>query len=764
MGAPRRKDIVASRRRTEDEGEEEDSLAAPIEDDSLSEGSAISDMDEDADGEDSEVSEVEAARRKAARTVPVNPTAKKSLNGKIAMPTIAPAKGKPPIAIALQDTQDMMNGMTIHDEAEEIRFEDMGKDVGDLVVPVNASAPVQDQSGRNESILDRRRREHEEYKKKREEDPAFVPNRGGFFMHDQRSAGMGQNGFRPAMRGRGRGRGGAGMMHPLAPQNAQTSGPADDLWKHDLHETVTEVPETASALPAKTFTGPALQLKTAQANIRNPPPNRSFSRSTHVGNVQVRVYISGMKDPIVFSAVPVKQHTRLPHHRPPLRRDKPVRVSITDCPIRYVFPHMDRSFVFIPRALRPNQQGFGRGGRGRGSFSTYGGFGSRRTSAYGGSNYTPSLAMSRRSSIARVASREGFISPAGSMMSRPQGAGYDAGKPVVRLPPMAQDIAMSQQATPRHPNFAPVVSLPPLTSYPPPQDPISHEHRPSTLPMHQPRPQKNVSVADIESPAFQPPQQQLQMPFHQQIPQHGQAQPGQYGPSDPNIYYQQQPPQHPQQLQPQHSHDVSLHPSQPSGTPLSQIPERAIHAQPFQPYPYHQGPPPPAFLPQQYPPPMFYYAPPPQSGAGLPPPFIPGQQYPYMAGPMAPHQPLPQDQQQMPMHMHPQPPSQQQEQHLQQPGSEEQQQQDSDAQATTPSGGMYAHESNGMVFYYDSAQMPPQGSQAPQQQQQPPPPPQVPMQPIPGMEAQGYMPAYVTGPGAPMVNGYYYPTAGYYPQ
>ncbi|KAK6720276.1 hypothetical protein SNK05_003384 [Fusarium graminearum] len=57
----------------------------------------------------------------------------------------------------------------------------------------------------------RRRQEHEDYKKKRDEDPAFVPNRGAFFMHDHRHAGPAANGFRPFGRGRGRGgRGGIG--------------------------------------------------------------------------------------------------------------------------------------------------------------------------------------------------------------------------------------------------------------------------------------------------------------------------------------------------------------------------------------------------------------------------------------------------------------------------------------------------------------------------------------------------------------------------
>lgn len=393
------------------------------------------------------------------------------------------------------------------------------------------------------------------------------------------------------------------------------------------------------------------QPKPAPSAPRAPPPNRSFSKSTRIGNVQVRVYMAGMQDAIIFSAVPVNQHTRLPHHRPPLRRDKPVRISLPDLPPRYIFPAMERSFIFIPRALRPNQQSFGRG-RGRGSFSGYVAFSSRRTSAHGGSVYSPSVAMSRRSSLAREVSRDGIISPAGSA-SNPLAANIESGKPIVRLPlPVEQRPGSTQQVV-NVLNSAPVVNLPLPQAYPLPQKPTFRENRPAPIPMHQPRPQKTVSVADIESPAslsFHPPQQQLQQPFHQQVPTQVNSQ----------MYPQDQP------LYP-HSRHPS-HPSQTSGgTPLSQIPERAIHAQPFQPYPYQQAP---NFYPPPYPQPLYYYLPPnvvptlgPSVGA---PTFVPGQQYQY-AVPVGP----------------PAPP----------------------ADSTTPAGTV-AHESNGMVYYYDSSQLP----------------------------------------------------------
>ncbi len=367
-----------------------------------------------------------------------------------------------------------------------------------------------------------------------------------------------------------------------------------------------------------------------------------------------------MSDPITFSAVPVNQHTRLPHHRPPLRRDKPVRISLPDKPPRYIFPAVDRSFIFIPRALRPNQQGFGRR-RSRGSYGPYGGLSSRKTSLYGGSNYSPSVAMSRRSSLAREVTRDGIVSPAGPALSQPTGAPVEFGKPVVRLPPASQqavDLSTTMEKVTSFDGVTPVRTLSQPQSYPLPQRPTFRENRPVPIPMHQPRPQKAVSVADIESPAgltFHQPQQQQQQPFHQQVPQQINGHPF---PQDLSIYNA-------------HSRHPS-HPSQAStGTPLSQIPERAIHAQPFQPFPYL---PPQGYYAQQYPAPAMFFYPPP--GGGSPsfnpamgpsvgaPAFVPSvPQYPFVV-PVSPA-------------------------------------------TADPAGqaGTVAHESNGMVYYYDASEL-----------------------------------------------------------
>ena len=152
MGAPRRKNLIA-RRRTDDDADEE---PAPLDD-----SSSISptDVEDDADGEGSGS---EGGKNDG------KPAPEKKQTG-LAMPA------------AMADTDAMMNGLQIlgKDDTATISFEDAGTE----------SSPAE-----------HRKKEHDEYKRRRDDDPAFVPNRGGFFMHDQRHA----NGV---LLGRGRGRG-----------------------------------------------------------------------------------------------------------------------------------------------------------------------------------------------------------------------------------------------------------------------------------------------------------------------------------------------------------------------------------------------------------------------------------------------------------------------------------------------------------------------------------------------------------------------------
>ncbi|KAI4261268.1 MAG: hypothetical protein L6R42_003526 [Xanthoria sp. 1 TBL-2021] len=655
MAGPRRKYLAASKRRVDEEGEDEEGpMVAGIDNDSMSEASAISDADDDADAEGSEISDVEVHQAAEQPTkAAVNGRSKPQPDARYPVKAAAP---KSSFAVMTNDTAAMMNGLQLGedmDDAEEIQFDDLAREghapaVASEPGPAPSLTPVTSPAS---NLTDKRRQEHEEYKKRRDADPSFVPNRGGFFMHDSRSVAQGRNGFRPFgnVRGKGRGRGTFAGPQPMASQASQASGLTGAPWAHDLHETVTQW-ESDSIATKNAHSTQHVPVVPSTSSVQGPPPpNRSFSRTTRIGKVQIRVSLSGMAEPIVISGIPVNQHTRLPHHRPPLRRDKPVRVSIPDMQVRYIFPSTDRSFIFIPRALRPNQQGFGRT-RARGSFNIgYGPLSSRRTSVYAGSGYSPSVALSRRSSLAREMATEGVISPSVSTLPRPHNMAAELGKPVVRLPPAAQQAPGIVAQGIENIRGIPIVNLP---AYPLPENPTYRENRPAPLPMHQPKPQKTVSVTDIESPAtfaFNPPQQHDQQPFHQQVPTQVM-----------NQVYQQEPSLYP------HSRHPS-HPSQASGgSPHPQLSERAAHAQPFQPYAYQQPPP---FLPQPYPPTLFYYPTSDQLHAAGPsvmaPAFVPGQPYPFSV-PVAPT-PL--------------------------------------ATEATAQPGTVAHESNGMVYYYDSSQL-----------------------------------------------------------
>jgi hypothetical protein len=459
-------------------------------------------------------------------------------------------------------------------------------------------------------------------------------------------------------------------MRPQPPDATKTA------WAHDLHDALegadarSGAPQQPaprsmpSAAPRSSIVAPV-----GQATVRN------YSTIRDLGHVQVRIQLPGMKDAVTYGNTLIKQYTKLPDHRPPLRRDKPVRISLPEKAPRYIFPAVDRSFIFIPRALRPNQQGFGRG---RSKLGSMGGYSSRRTSVFGGSVYSPSVAMSRRSSFARDF-RDNLVSPAGSV------------RPVVRLPNYGSHHstavntphAMSGHGTP-------VLNGPPMYHVHPPQKPTYRENWPANMPMHQPRPQKAVSVAGIESPAsnFQPPPQD-QQPFSYQLPPGVSASNGQ---PDPRSFYSQQP-----------------YPTQSAGTPLSNIPERAIHAPAFQPYQQ------PGFQPGA----QYYYPqmqPQYQPGPVIAPMVIQnGQQGSYLVPTIAPS----------PAGA-PQP--------VQQPQGQP---------------GVQQYEQNGMVFYYDPSQMY--------------------MQPAEGQGYGNYVMPGMAGmvTPAPESTGYYYPMPNgpvYYPQ
>lgn len=211
---PRRRKIIGHRRRVEDEAEEEGGPdALDLDDDSLTDGSIASDEHDQADDSDtSNVDEMSPTTPNAHKAVG-HGGAKRGLRGQ-SKGLMASKHAPTQIDAAVGDNEIMLNRLSLADKedtATEINFDDIEqegarKDAAPIVVSSDTASRDQ-----RMPLQDLKRREHEEYRRKRDEDPTFVPNRGGFFLHDHRHAGPSANGFRPFPRGaRGRGRGGFG--------------------------------------------------------------------------------------------------------------------------------------------------------------------------------------------------------------------------------------------------------------------------------------------------------------------------------------------------------------------------------------------------------------------------------------------------------------------------------------------------------------------------------------------------------------------------
>lgn len=209
----RRKHDIRLRKRREEEGEDDEGSNVPaVEDDSMSEESAISDGDEDGDGDVSEVSVVEAGNTakstQESRTSSHTPLENGGPGNSVA------GVGDSAKGTINNDTVAMINGLQVTSDESE----DKGTNFEDLTEPTEGIAyqpqDKQEATGQPISFAEQRRQEHEEYKKRRDADPAFVPNRGGFFMHDQRNSNGDQSGSRP-FGGKVRGKGRAGFVGPV---------------------------------------------------------------------------------------------------------------------------------------------------------------------------------------------------------------------------------------------------------------------------------------------------------------------------------------------------------------------------------------------------------------------------------------------------------------------------------------------------------------------------------------------------------------------
>lgn len=190
--APHRRHFGTSRRkRRDDDGEDEGSLAGDLEDDSLSEGSVDSQQeDEDADVEGSETEdEVPTAKTKDAK------------NGGREARSNSTSPIKPGLKSTVSDTEAMLNGLKVSDNPEEIQYDQLNQG-RELQTGRTPSAPPTEP--KRETLATRKRRDHDKYAKERDQNPAFVPTRGSFFLHDKRTTEMGSNNHRASNKGKSR--------------------------------------------------------------------------------------------------------------------------------------------------------------------------------------------------------------------------------------------------------------------------------------------------------------------------------------------------------------------------------------------------------------------------------------------------------------------------------------------------------------------------------------------------------------------------------
>ncbi|KAK8085250.1 CASC3/Barentsz eIF4AIII binding-domain-containing protein [Apiospora hydei] len=391
MAGPRRRKI-GHRRRVEDEGEDD----LDLDDDSLTDGSLASDDDDHANDSDTsnvdEVSPTSPATKKAGGTANSNGTAKAGVASS------APVAGSDTEKLSKSTSlSNSMSGLSISEQpgAQE---SGQGEDVNDSTsasksgAPIVVSSAIMDQP-QDGQPFERRRREHDEYRRRRDEDPSFVPNR------ERSSCTITDTPALPPM--------GSDLSgEEVGVEAAQVHNTADPTvsapWAHDMHEIVTEPAPSRQPRHTVAHSGHSMMddgppngdgfIPTCPSNAT--PINRTLSCEKHIGNVQVRVFLPQYKEPVVFSGHAVKQYT-----------SNACGASL--------------------------DLGLGRSAASPRRTSVFGG------SYYNGSVYSPSVALSRRSSIAPDLGRDYLLSPTGSAISRPP-MPLDAARPVVRLPPRVE--------------------------------------------------------------------------------------------------------------------------------------------------------------------------------------------------------------------------------------------------------------------------------------------------------------------------------------
>lgn len=204
MPTARRRNPVPRRRRRDDE-DGESSVAGDIEEFSMSEGSAISNAEDDGDIEGSDVS-AEDEDTSVLASLPA-PTKREEHTPKNTS-TSANGAAKAQLFKSTPDTEAMLLGLKASNEGqqEELNFDSTHQTASNALAVEGAS--TNNQTEPSDPQIPKSKRSNPENFKQKSSNPAFVPNRGGFFLHDDRGAGNHPQFGRSFQRGRGRGLGG----------------------------------------------------------------------------------------------------------------------------------------------------------------------------------------------------------------------------------------------------------------------------------------------------------------------------------------------------------------------------------------------------------------------------------------------------------------------------------------------------------------------------------------------------------------------------
>lgn len=204
MPAPRGKNLLASRRRRQDDGDEEESVLGEFEDDSLSEGSAVSNGDDEAgiEGSDSSGDESQLEKASPKATKVMTEQTQPARDSELSVEPESKSNGAFKPSAETDATLREIEPTRQSDETDEIQLDDLNASTENGAAQAEAGVP---KAPRHETAAQRSRREHQEYIRQRNANPAFVPTRGGFFLHDDRNSMS--NGANPRLFARGRGRG-----------------------------------------------------------------------------------------------------------------------------------------------------------------------------------------------------------------------------------------------------------------------------------------------------------------------------------------------------------------------------------------------------------------------------------------------------------------------------------------------------------------------------------------------------------------------------